>query len=225
MTTLRLGLYALLALPLGGCATMALHKSLQDVRWRKDAPVEIRGRFHELREARATLERIRPGTDTLRVWKIAGADLWITEFSEHDRYFLNGSLETAIDSAEGYRSGWIPPRPQPEPWRLVLLADQAGTIPGSLVATNAKTNTLWIHGYRDEKGMWQARSILEWRDSTLAMRPLMNAQITEVDPRSFLHGLYLVTVPLDVAISPFYLLGGIGLLVLCAGSNCMSGIH
>lgn len=225
MTALRLGLSALLALPLGGCATMALHKSLQDVRWRKDVPVEIRGRFHELREARATLERIRPGPDTLRVWKISGANLWITEFREHDRYFLNGSLESAIDSSEGYRSGWIPPRPQPEPWRLVLLADPTGAIPGSLVATKAMPNTLWLHGYRDEKGMWQARSILEWSDSTLAMRPLMEDRITEVDPRSFLHGLYLLTVPLDVAISPFYLLGGIGLLLICPADHCLSGIH
>jgi hypothetical protein len=204
---------------------MALHKSLQDVQWRKDVPLEIRGRFHEHREARATLERIRPGTDTLRVWKVTGANLWITEFSAQDRYFLRGSLGAAIDSFEGYSSGWIAPPSQPEPWRLVLLADRAGAIPGSLVATNAMPNTLWLHGYRDDKDIWHARSVLEWSDSTLAMRPLLEAKGTEIDPRVFGRGLYLLTVPLDVAISPFYLLGGIGLLALCAGSNCLSGIH
>jgi hypothetical protein len=68
--------------------------------------------------------------------------------------------------------------------------------------------------------------VLTWSDSTLAMLPLMEDRGAEIDPRVFRRGLYALTIPLDIAMSHFYLVGGIGFLFLLgAGHGFGPGFH
>jgi len=191
-----------LALGLQGCATSALHEHIRSLPSKRQGPLPLPTAMTGDRSIGLVGVGVVEGYggDTLQVWKFEGLPLWL--WRGRSRAVLEG---TPPDGQRGFVPG-IGPRTE-----AILLANPSRSLPAHLLASEAGRR-IWIAGRRSPQGRWIPTGLLEWRDGAVAMTGLQlrPADVPNVE-RVLWRGLYVLTVPLDVVVTPLgYLMKPLG---------------
>lgn len=178
---------------LQGCATHALHDHIESLPYKRRGELPLPSTWSGDR----SIGLIPVGTlldyggDTLQVWQFEGQPLWL--WRGRSRAILAG---IPPEKERGFR-----PEAGPR-MEAILLTDPSRRLPAHLLASDSGRR-IWIAGRRPPKGRWHPTGLLEWRDGAVAMAGIETrpADVRNVE-RFLWNGLYVLTVPLDVVVTP-----------------------
>ncbi len=183
----------LLAIGLQGCATHALHEHIESLPYDREGSLPLPTTMPGDRSIGLVgvgwVEGY--GGDTLQVWKFDGLPLWL--WRGRSMAILDGS------SPEG-RADFVPgagPRTE-----AILLANTSRSLPAHLLASDGGRR-IWIAGRPSPQGRWIPAGLLEWSDGTVTMMGLLlRPALVPNTERVLWRGLYVLSVPLDVVVTP-----------------------